>query len=307
MDNSQHQHITAIIITFQPKLDVLETLIAAIKPQIHSLIIVDNASSDHFQNALQEKHTDIHIITLDDNHGIGKAQNIGIEAARQQNASHVILCDQDSIPKPDMVSQLISAEQDALANGIKVAAVGPRYHNPIDNTLSAFVTFKFLRFSRTDCPADQSYVPCTFVIASGCLIRMACLQDIGDMDESFFIDHVDTDWCLRAQAYGYQIIGACNAIMQHDLGETRVNFNMLGRRRQVSVHHPYRQYYVVRNSILLYQKSYTSWQWLGGDLTRLLQRFVFFSVFTPPRWQNLKMMLRGIFDGLRKRTGKLPA
>lgn len=306
MDNSQPQHIAAIIITFQPKLDVLETLIEAIKSQVHSLIIVDNASTTNIQNILS-KISDINIIRLEENYGIGKAQNIGIEAARKKHATHVMLCDQDSIPKPDMVNQLSNAEQDALASGMNVAAVGPRYHNPIDNTLSAFVTFKFLRFSRTDCLPKQSFVPCTFVIASGCLIRMECLQTVGNMDESFFIDHVDTDWCLRAQAHGYHIIGACNAIMQHDLGETRVNFNLLGRRRQVSVHHPYRQYYVVRNSILLYQKNYTSWQWLGGDLTRLIQRFIFFSVFTRPRWQNLKMMVRGIIDGLRKRTGKLPA
>lgn len=306
MNKKLHHKIAAIIVTFQPKLEILDTLIAAINPQIDQLIIVDNCSDVDIKKALTKTPPNTNIIQLSQNYGIGKAQNIGIKKAQTMNATHIILCDQDSIPKPDMVSHLIIAEQEALAENINVAAVGPRYHNPIDDTLSAFVTFKLLRFSHAHCSTNRSFVPCTFVIASGCLIRMECIQEVGNMDESLFIDHVDTDWCLRAQSYGYQIIGACNAIMQHDLGETRVNFNLLGKPRQVSVHHPYRHYYIVRNSILLYQKNYTSWQWLGGDLTRLIQRFIFFSVFTPHRWQNLKMMIRGIIDGLRKRTGKLP-
>lgn len=301
---TQVNHVIAIVVTYQPDSKALYALLDALQNQVAAIVVVDNASDIFITKQLQQ-YQNLHCIRLSSNEGIGKAQNIGIQWARSQNASHILLCDQDSVPQHDMLDALLSAEKDALAAGVNVAAVGPRYHDPVNNSLSGFVIFKRLHFSRVSCQPNQSYIPCAFVIASGCLIRMSCIEHIGDMDESLFIDHVDTDWCLRAQALNYQIIGACNAIMQHDLGESRVSIDLLGRRRQISVHQPYRQYYVLRNSILLYQRAYTSWRWIGGDLIRLVQRFVFFSLFEGSRWQNFKMMLKGIKDGLLKRTGKL--
>ncbi len=304
MSEAKHA-VTAIVVTYQPSFKALTELLTALQTQVAHIVVVDNASDTSVSDWLADNHKNVSCITLDKNDGIGKAQNVGMEWAKQHAASHVLLCDQDSVPRDDMVVALLSAESDAIAEGVNVAAVGPRYHNPIDNSLSGFVIFNRLHFSRVTCDTKQNFIPCAFVIASGCLIRMSCIEAIGGMDEELFIDHVDTDWCLRAHSRNYQIIGACHAVMQHDLGESRVDVNLLGRRRQVSVHHPYRQYYVLRNSILLYQKSYTSWRWIGGDLIRLIQRFFFFSLFKGPRWQNFSMMIRGIRDGLLRRTGKL--
>lgn len=303
--NNVNVSVIAIVVTYQPNLDTLSRLITAIERQVYKIIIVDNASDCSIEEWLSDVHPTAYSITLKENFGIGKAQNDGIVWAKENNASHILLCDQDSVPESTMVAALLAAEKDALAKNVNVGAVGPRYHDPISNTLSGFVTFNRLHFSRITCVENDSYIPCAFVIASGCLIPMSCLDQVGYMDDALFIDHVDTDWCLRAHSMGYQIIGACDAIMQHDLGESRVEVNLLWRRRQVSVHQPYRQYYVLRNSILLYQKSYTSWRWIGGDLVRLMQRFIFFSFFEGSRWQNFKMMIKGIRDGLLKRSGKL--
>lgn len=298
-------NVTAIVVTYQPNLDVLSKLLTTIQPQVSSVVVVDNASDFSLGDWLAEKHNKIISISLDKNYGIGEAQNVAIDWVKKNNSSHVLLCDQDSIPEDGMVEALLDAEQKALDDGVKVGAVGPRYHDPINDTLSGFVIFNRLHFSRVECGQNDRYIPCAFVIASGCLIQTSCLEHVGNMDAALFIDHVDTDWCLRAHSLGYEIIGACNAIMQHDLGESRVEVNLLGRKRHISVHHSYRQYYVLRNSILLYQKSYTSWRWIGGDLIRLVQRFIFFSLFEGSRWQNFKMMVKGIRDGLLKRSGKL--
>jgi len=47
------------------------------------------------------------------------------------------------------------------------------------------------------------------LIASGCLIPADVLRDVGLMDDALFIDHVDTDWCMRARARGYRLLGVC--------------------------------------------------------------------------------------------------
>jgi len=306
----ESESVAAVIILYYPEAKHTKNIIDALIQQTDFIVLVDNTPEKDTTLDLniffsKENEAQIFYLSQNENLGLGKAQNIGISKAKELDCSHVLICDQDSIPKANMVKALLNAEKNALADGIKVGAVGPRYHNPIDSSLSGFVTFNRFHFSRVTCNKNDTYIPCAFVIASGCLIQMSCLEHVGNMDETFFIDHVDTDWCLRAHFLGYQIIGSCNAVMQHDLGEARVEMNLFGRRRQISVHQPYRQYYVLRNSILLYQRNYTSWRWIGGDLSRLLYRFVFFSLFEGDRWQNFKMMLKGIRDGLFRRTGKL--
>ena len=42
------------------------------------------------------------------------------------------------------------------------------------------------------------------LISSGCLIPLSAIDTIGEMDEELFIDHVDTDWFLRAKSLAHE-------------------------------------------------------------------------------------------------------
>ena len=55
------------------------------------------------------------LIAPRENLGVAAAQNQGIEWAKQQGATHVLLLDQDSLPHPDMVARL-SEWNDQLTN-----------------------------------------------------------------------------------------------------------------------------------------------------------------------------------------------
>jgi len=136
---------------------------------------------------------------------------------------------------------------------------------------------------------------------------MHALEAIGDMDESLFIDHVDTEWFLRAQAKGYKAFGVCSAMMEHDLGENfrKVRLFGFGRERFVPQHKPFRYYYMFRNSVALYRRDYTSKKWMWNDCQRLLQIFLFYGICYGPRMENVKMMLRGFKDGIRGNMGKI--
>ena len=92
--------------------------------------------------------------------------------------------------------------------------------------------------------------------------------------------------------------------MQHNLGMHRKRIWFL-RWRDVSVHRPYRYYYMVRNSMLLYQRDYPDHAWRVFDFQRLLMMTVFFGLCIPGRGARLRMMLKGLRDGLNGITGKL--
>jgi rhamnosyltransferase len=68
---------------------------------------------------------------------------------------------------------------------------------------------------------------------------------------------------------------------------------------------PLRHYYAVRNSILLYRRPYSPKVWIVNDALRLVRLFCFHSVFGAARREHAGMMLKGMWHGIRGRSGRL--
>ncbi len=297
--------ICAVVVTYHPDLAVLDTVRAALAGQVAATLVVDNGSSAEVVDWLRACQTaTLTLLSLAENTGIAAAHNRGIAWARTQGFTHVLLLDQDSVPAPGLTGHLLRALARLEAQGERVAAVGARYQGSHAGNDSFFVQFGWVKFRSIRCndrEAEQT-VPADFLISSGTLIPLAVLDDVGGMEEGLFIDHVDTEWFLRARARGYRAFGACAALMRHGLGEGsyRVWF---GRWRHLPRHRPLRHYYIVRNSLLLYRRDYAPPRWIVNDLVRLLFMFVFYSLVQAPRREHARMMLQGLVHGLRGRRG----
>ena len=142
------------------------------------------------------------------------------------------------------------------------------------------------------------------LISSGCLIPLSAIDTIGEMDEDLFIDHIDTDWFLRAKSLGWRSYGVCDALMEHALGEQTFRV-WWGRWRYLPLHQSFRYYYIYRNSLLLYQRKYPDRFWKQADIIRLVMMFLIFSLFGNQKLGNLRMILYGIKDGIAGKTGPL--
>lgn len=299
--------VLSIVVTYNPEVKALKRALDAITGQGSEALIVDNAS--HNIDAIREICTAdsaIALRELDHNSGLGAAHNRGIAHARQHDFTHVLLMDQDSVPLDNMIPRLLAASQQKSAEGL-VSAVGATYLNADIGTESFFVRFGWLKFKRFYCGErdEDGCIEADFLISSGSLISLEAIDAIGEMDEDLFIDHVDTEWFLRARSRGYQAFGVCDAIMQHGLGESTHRVHLGRRQRNVPQHKPFRYYYIFRNSILLYRRPYTSGLWKWNDLQRLGMIAVMFGMLKTPRLQNLKMMTRGFWDGVKGVTGPL--
>lgn len=152
----------------------------------------------------------------------------------------------------------------------------------------------------------QEVVEADFVISSGSLMPVSVLDDIGPMDENLFIDHVDTEWCLRAQSKGYRLFGVPGARMVHTLGDSRKRIWFL-RRRNVPHHSPFRYYYILRNSILLQRRKYIPLKWRFAELLRSVRVVIFYGLFPANRLQCLQYMFKGIWHGLKGISGPYKA
>lgn len=280
----------------------------AVAGQVGFIFLIDNSSSNLSRSLLDEliedyTPTKFHAIFGSANVGLGAAYNKGFCFARKHRAKFVLLLDQDSEIEQGMVSKLRSAHEQLTRDNVKIAAVGPRFVDPNSGAISQFVRLGLFRFDRLDCE-NEKLVAADFLVSSGSLLELSAIEIIGEMDEGLFIDHVDTEWCFRAKSKGFHVYGVCNALMRHSLGERRTRIWLL-RWRIAPFHSPFRYYYIIRNSMLLYRRNYMPIKWKLADFARCIIFFLFFGLYDKNRRKNLKMMLLGFCDGYKKINGPL--
>lgn len=290
--------VVAIVVTYEPALDILANLLDMLVPQVSSVVVVDNGSHadlDVWNNKRETKT--VELLQLGENLGIAAAQNIGIQWARIRGAEFVLLMDQDSIPSHNMVVKLMSV----ISEQSLTAVAGPRYMDDRQNNPPPFILVRGLSLNRCACTTEKSVVLVDYLIASGCLIPMSVLDKVGCMREDLFIDYVDIEWGLRASHYGFQSYGVCTAHMQHSLGDHPIKF--LGK--NIPLHSPLRHYYHFRNAVLLYKEPWVPLNWKLVDGWRLCIKYVFYSLFAKPRITHWRMMTLGLWHGLIGKSGKL--
>jgi rhamnosyltransferase len=296
-------NVAAIVPVMRPRADRLHAALAAISPQVRSCLLYDNNNTDG-KLASFCRLPNIRIIgrTPEGNKGTARAFNEGAAVAEQMGHEAILLLDQDSVPETDMVRRLEEARRESV--GCRVAAVGPRYHQPDTGNFPGFVRFSSWGIRRVQPGPGEKTLNCDFLIASGMLIPLDTFRDVGPMDEGLFVDHVDTEWCLRARSMGYKLLGVRDAVMEHELGSRRKSI-WFGRRRSIPVHSPERYYGIARNSMVLHRRPYMDARWKRHDLARLIGLFFFNGVFALPSggktvaWQ----LLVGIRHGLRSGEG----
>ncbi len=298
--NPKETIVVGVVVTYDPDRQRLQALLQAVGPQVARVVLVDNGSGEDriaWMRALTDSR--VSLVELGSNQGIAAAQNVGISQARAGGCSHVLLLDHDSVPAETMVRELLHAVETVRPSGRGIGAVGPRYLDDLLDNPPPFIRVRGLRVERCPCPTDDTIVEVDYLIASGSLIPMATLDAVGPMAEDLFIDYVDIEWGLRARQLGFQSYGVCAARMAHDLGDAPLSF--LGRK--LPVRSPLRHYYHFRNAAWLYRSGNLPRHWKFADGLRLLLRFGFYALFAIPRRQHVRMMSRGIADGLRGRLG----
>jgi rhamnosyltransferase len=296
--------VWAVCVTFDPEIAIFEDLVSATRPQVENFIVVDNGS----RKANREKILDLcqraglKAVSLPSNQGLASALNVGISRALSEGATDVLLLDHDSVPDCKMVATMMAAKQMLAAKGETVGALGAKLIDARTGRAAPFVRFGVTGLKRKQCGDSEDLTVATDVLnTSGSLIPAGALKAVGLMDEALFVDLVDTDWCLRANAAGFRLYGVCGAGLSHRLGDEVVEISFPVK-KSVHVHSPSRLYYFVRNSLHLYARPYAPWRWIVSDAVRLLRLVMFYCLFIRKRRDYLSAAWRGFRDGRQVRT-----
>jgi GT2 family glycosyltransferase len=193
------------------------------------VIVVDNASSDGSAEMVRELFPKVRLLENRENAGFAKATNQGINLL---DSEYVLLLNPDTLVLSDALQVLV----DFMDAHQEAGAAGSRILNP-DGSLqtSCYVTPTLLReFARlfhletvhpkssyrmdrwdTDTPRRVE------IIQGDCLLlRKVALDQVGLLDEEFFIYSEDVDLCYRLQKASWALYWVPQAQLIHYGGQS---------------------------------------------------------------------------------------
>lgn len=293
--------IFAVVISYNPSIQMLNAEYESIAPQVEKIIYIDNYSNNReiIKKWIEDKPK-AKAIWLNSNEGIGVAQNAGIRVALDEGASHIIIFDQDSVVSNDFVEKLYNAEQFALNEGINVGITGPIYFSHDDSYEYPIMSIEDGKFVKIHTNSFTIYRKVSHIIASGSLIRREVFEKIGLLTESFFIGYIDHEYCFRASHFGYDTIVTKAACMKHQLGDRQIL--LFGRK--IGVYSPFRRYFDCRNTLLIQKNEYLPKVYKRHYFKLVLGKFILSCLIGPKRLKQLKYCLTGFKDGLKGVQGK---
>ncbi len=284
--------IYAVIVTFNPNVSVLTALLSALITNGVVPVVIDNASIEPLN-----LHSHLNVIRLESNFGIAKAQNVGIDFAVSKHARAIIFFDQDSSISDNEFIQRLYAP--ILQGKSKITA-------PVFSDLQRGFTYPIVEIKESGFRVKHYPQPHSSeffvnnVISSGTMVDVAALKEIGSMAEHLFIDYVDTEWCLRANSKGFNILIVPQAVMTHSIGDKTLKI----AKYYVPKHSPTRRYYRIRNSFYLYKLSYVPKIMAVREISfSVIHQLILIAFSTGERYAYLKSLLRGLSDGFKGKFG----
>lgn len=276
--------IAAIITVFEPT-QAIDLLLKNINSQVGEVIIVDNGKNKTLKDCIWLKNPE---------NGLAKAQNMGVAKARELECTHILLLDDDSIPAPNMVSKLLEASK----KHPNAAVIGPYIEEEATSEPPKYITpksdynFKRVSFDDNTPILENLY----YVAASGSLIPIEIFDHIGDLKEDFFIYFIDTEFCLRARASGFDIIAVRDAKMKHHFGDSSTH-KMLGKKIKTTNHSPKAREYMFRNRRKLWSKYFeTDAGYVWFDIMRAQSEAIRVLLYEKQKVEKLQAMVKGLFS-----------
>lgn len=296
--------VSAVLINFgdpRDTFDCVRSLVATRYPSLR-IIVVDNGSGPSVVERLRaELPPGVDLVPSDRNLGFSAGNNLGIRRALADGTDYVLVLNNDATLPPDAVRLMIesASTQDKLGIlGGKILVANEA--GPTDEIWSAGGYWRPLKGSaypagigepdrgQFDRAGETEFHP-------GCLwfVPAEVWRRVGLLDEDFFLYVEDADFCLRVRRAGYRIVYDPRILCFH-----RVSRSTWIDRGRAS---PIMNYLTNRNRFLMARKWLTPLQRLAFYVYIFASRAVLAA-----RRMDLSY-LSGLWDGVRGKTGPLPA
>src|SRR5215469_2281253 len=278
--------VSVVIVSFNTRnvlRECLQTLERQASKVTHETIVVDNASADGSADMVEKEFPGVRLVRSAVNLGFAAANNRGFELAKGRYVSQL---NSDAFMQPgalDLAVQHMDANPKVgLSGGRLVGRDGSwqpsvrKFPSPLNEALTLTGLASKYRKSRFFGRADKTWAdplepgPADWVPGAFTLIRREVLEQIGHLDERFFLYFDDVDLCRRVKALGYSVWYFPDVVVTHLGGESaravshlRLSSSgvqlVLWRMRSQLLYH--RKYHGAFGAWLTMMLE-TSWNWL---------------------------------------------
>jgi GT2 family glycosyltransferase len=303
-----HANLWVVILNFNGLADTVRCLeYLQHVPHLPHVVVVDNASREDPGPPLSERFPYVHVRRLSVNAGFAGGCNEGVRYALARGASWILLLNNDTVISP----QLIEAFESAIKAHPEYAIFGtlinwldepdrrmtdPLRFDPISSTRAAGHFFPPISVSDSEV-GELVNVD----IVNGCclLARRDVFEAVGLFDEQFFLQHEESDWCLRAKANGFRLAVINDVLVWH---KGSASFDREGKQ--------YLRYYDARNLLLLLRKHAAVHG--AGNRVRMWLKYLrylhrmYASDRHLGRRDAARAVVEGFVDGLTGRFGVRP-
>lgn len=225
--------ISIIIVNWNTK-ELLLKCVSSIEQEINQykveIIVVDNASNDGSVQALKDFYPHVKLIQNKENLGFAKANNIGIKSS---SGKYVCLANSDVELRDDCLFRMY----DYMDKHQQIAVLGPKVFYPDmrnqvsctnfptlwNNFCEASGLHKISHLSKIFSGEYMRYYHHNAILKVdslvGCflMVRRNAIDQVGLLDERFFIYAEEVDWCKRFRNAGWDIVFLPDAsVIHHD-------------------------------------------------------------------------------------------
>jgi GT2 family glycosyltransferase len=158
------------------------------------VIVVDGGSSDGSRQLVTGDYPNVRLLEVR-NHGFSYATNRGVEASTRRL---VLLLNSDLF----MNRKCLEAMAETLRTHPEVGAVGPHLFNPDGTRQHHFSWPYYPRYL----PPLAGPLPVGVLCGACIMTRREVIEDVGGLDESFFLYNEELDWCKRVRRAGYRLL-----------------------------------------------------------------------------------------------------
>lgn len=223
--------VCIIVLTYNNISDTLECLasLQVLEGGPYKTYLVDNGSVDDTITVIRSRYPEVEIIALGSNYGVSTGFNKGIQQGLSDRYKYVLILNNDTVSDPQMVTEMLRVAK----NDIDCAIVMPRicYYPPREGPITRTEVWAdggyFRRFPPAiklkddrknidfNQPRKVDYAP-----TCGLLFHRRVFENIGLLDEGYFLFYEDWDFCERVKKNGLNIWCAPQAILWHKVSRT---------------------------------------------------------------------------------------
>lgn len=171
------------------------------------VLVVENGSGDGSAETLARQLDEDRILALASNTGYAGGMNAGAERWRSLAgaAEFLLLVTQDVTVAPDAVARML----EVMREDERIAAVGPSiyYRHEPDRLMNRGFVHRRSWARTVPAPEPGGAEAVSVDSVDGCflLLRRAAFDEVGGLDERFFLYFEETDLCRRLREAGWRV------------------------------------------------------------------------------------------------------